>query len=1326
MPNPFDQFDAGTPAAEGSNPFDAFDAGAPAPAAEPVNEYVALGEKVKAAAPDLRKVPASSMLSLDNLKRGMGVLFSKKSPWERYKESVDQAFETALPEIHRYEAPTGEGAGNRTLQTAAAVENVANQAAAGTVSPGGISVLNPITGPAAILYATPRFIGQGLEALGNIGKDKTAQENIESGIGGLLGVAGGVAGGVHGVKGMKAQIPRVEPPPVPKGPSIVEQMDGDTKGTPSEANLQANQIAMKPVGTVPPAEPTAAPNPGDTAIAAINKGILDSAPKSAPIVETKTGRVSRTDKANYEDYVANKKVFDAAIEKHLDDPTNPNLEAEFQKAFAKNEEIKNRNGGFAPEPPNEKVSTLLEGDNFDKEWKEQGGQGGSENQVIFQDGQVIKRNYNQKLGQALVNYGGDINKFNESVELHNELFPSTKMDIIGVSETSDGPAPVVSQVEVKGKPATQKEIIDFMRKKGFEPDGGPNYLNKEAGVRVEDLRTANVLKDSNGDLHVIDSVIKKVGDAQEPKPTIPAAKLADVVPGSELPAEPARTPPAPEPIARPVSAVEKKPSSIEALVTPDDIQVLADDLDVHQILADIEDNAAPSERSSPIAEAATRFLTGASVQETTPRVGGRPPMPPIGNQTAQGAAGGQPYKQGLTGLPLGLGKIAEAAKIIAGTIEGNIRDASKKVFGVLRNYEYAKTKLSQQFQQATLPASRLARKILTKAGNDEVGNLLMSGKVDEAKRLVDSSTRYGAEFSSAIDAVRKALDYAHSIASEARDGAVNYVKDYFPRQMIDYREFRKFLGKDEQSVVDQAIKRAQEASETVLTQEQVEAVMNDLISQSRRGGGKPGFLKPRTIAEIDSKISQFYEPWDVALENYLNKVTNDVVNRAYLGKFDPTSGALWDPRNGHFGKIIAEEVAAGRLTGKAADIVIDNLQDRFKIEQNVKGVMAGIGRRIRFAQSAAYLGQLQTAVAQFGDVFGSILHQGPLDTIKGYGNRRFDLADIGLHEGNVETAQFSRRKGLVDKAADLTIKFGVGLSDQFNKGGVANAIARHYADVVKNPMSDAFHALNRDYSAKFPDQWPQMLKELRSRAFEQGNIKELPNAQFFLYNEMADIHPINPSGMAQGFNAAHPLAKPFWGLKSYMIKQLDIMRARGYERIKNPQTRGEGLAYLAAYAAVVAAGQNFAVSWLRDKLANRDTDTSDYFIGGFLQPLGLSRYTITQMKQGEYGKAAAETILPIFSIFREGTNDAGLLRDLVRKRRDLKTRQRTVSDIGDLVSQSELVKHFPVVGSLYYSREGKGAANEKKRREEKAKGKGQPNTFETFRTIVAPDETAKR
>lgn len=375
------------------------------------------------------------------------------------------------------------------------------------------------------------------------------QQKTEAGLGEL--VAGlGAAGGALALKGSmrKPAMPEITQP---KGPSIVTQMDGDTHGTPAEANVAANEIAMKPIEPVsaPPVEPQAPPNTGDVALEAVNKNIRDNAPISpetpvkaqetppaatipaAPLKdmigydpalhqEPAPPTVSRYDRANYDAYVEHTKEFNKVVDQLKKDPENVDLNNRFKELFTKNKEIKNLNGGWTPEPPaNAPARGLLEGQAFDKAWQDQGGQGGSENQLVFQDGKVYKRNYNAKLGQAMPNYGGDLQAFKDHIDLHNNLFPSAKITLEGFSNTSDGPAPVTSQPEIKGKPASAREIRNYMQERDFVPSGGGKFTNQDTGISISDLTGRNVLKDSNGDLHVIDPQIKRIG-AEDPYASI--------------------------------------------------------------------------------------------------------------------------------------------------------------------------------------------------------------------------------------------------------------------------------------------------------------------------------------------------------------------------------------------------------------------------------------------------------------------------------------------------------------------------------------------------------------------------------------------------------------------------------------------------------------------------------------------------------------------------------------------------------------------------------------------------------------------------------------
>jgi hypothetical protein len=129
---------------------------------------------------------------------------------------------------------------------------------------------------------------------------------------------------------------------------------------------------------------------------------------------------------------------------------------------------------------------------------------GNENEVYYNqtDGYVYKVNnlFNAKTIPALL----------EQVKTHNQLFPETRLDFVGLTGF-DGRSiyPIYKQRLIDSDiAATPQDIDDYMKALGFEKTGNGKYSNGE--YVVSDLFPRNVLKDANGDLYVIDNIIKPV------------------------------------------------------------------------------------------------------------------------------------------------------------------------------------------------------------------------------------------------------------------------------------------------------------------------------------------------------------------------------------------------------------------------------------------------------------------------------------------------------------------------------------------------------------------------------------------------------------------------------------------------------------------------------------------------------------------------------------------------------------------------------------------------------------------------------------------------
>lgn len=133
--------------------------------------------------------------------------------------------------------------------------------------------------------------------------------------------------------------------------------------------------------------------------------------------------------------------------------------------------------------------------------------GGNENTLAYDEknGVVYKSN-------NLFNSQQSISKFLEGIENHNKLFPENKYELVGFTgHNIDGKPyvePIVKQDYIPdATQATQKEIDAHMESMGMEKVNDHTFKNDE--YTVSDLRPRNVLKDKDGNIHVVDDIVTK-------------------------------------------------------------------------------------------------------------------------------------------------------------------------------------------------------------------------------------------------------------------------------------------------------------------------------------------------------------------------------------------------------------------------------------------------------------------------------------------------------------------------------------------------------------------------------------------------------------------------------------------------------------------------------------------------------------------------------------------------------------------------------------------------------------------------------------------------
>lgn len=101
-----------------------------------------------------------------------------------------------------------------------------------------------------------------------------------------------------------------------------------------------------------------------------------------------------------------------------------------------------------------------------------------------------------------------VSKFLDRIILHNSVFPQTHYDLYGFTGFGNGSIyPILIQdYIVNATHPTKEEIAEYMRELEFEPCGDARFSN--GYIEVSDLHPRNVLKDSEGDIYVVDAEFK--------------------------------------------------------------------------------------------------------------------------------------------------------------------------------------------------------------------------------------------------------------------------------------------------------------------------------------------------------------------------------------------------------------------------------------------------------------------------------------------------------------------------------------------------------------------------------------------------------------------------------------------------------------------------------------------------------------------------------------------------------------------------------------------------------------------------------------------------
>lgn len=705
------------------------------------------------------------------------------------------------------------------------------------------------------------------------------------------------------------------------------------------------------------------------------------------------------------------------------------------------------------------------------------------------------------------------------------------------------------------------------------------------------------------------------------------------------------------------------------------------------------------------------------------------------------------YTPFLSKLPL----FGPLARLAIGTNEGNIASRNQRVFGDVRNYQEDIFRHSAHWSTGTYPFTQefLSARRNGSMSVDEYKNFnyaMWRGELAEARSILEANpnlAKLTAGFDKAVETyhgpMRDAITASGRDLAELPEGV-----EAWPRQVADLKGLRKALGSKDQLTLDETLRKAAASKRRPLSDAEEGFITSEFIrrnaaSANAQIGGlnapKPGFIKERSVYGLTSdEVLRYYEPWYVAMDNRIQKVAHDVAKRTALGRNSPEDSNNWDGETGSIGQGIAEELAAGRINHEDKEFIIKNVKSMMNHVQGRAGELVKFGSWLNRAQNVMMLGHPDAAIAQFGDIGFTILRQGGINTAKAYasmlsekmgGQEGVHLKDLAIgKETFAEMQQYSVAPenrgigGFGKRSANQLTGMFAGWADLFNKTATVRAARLNLISAMENPTSATFARFQKKYSERFPGRWEEIRKSLTSEDFKKGKLDD--NTMMVLFNELADAQPI-ASGQRAQLETSVPELAYFYGLKRFMIKQLDVLRQEGYEKMKHAETFAEGLGFIAKYM-TVAAATGAAVSAIRDVIFGREINFEEGALSGILQLVGINYFQIKNFREGHFGDALASTFMPI----------AGPANALYH---DYKVATQYGLDglqygINELPEKSRSIMYLPVVGREMYYWYGAGDQAKVKNAQLEAKraasGDDLPPTLSELSKLIAPPLPKKR
>lgn len=632
-----------------------------------------------------------------------------------------------------------------------------------------------------------------------------------------------------------------------------------------------------------------------------------------------------------------------------------------------------------------------------------------------------------------------------------------------------------------------------------------------------------------------------------------------------------------------------------------------------------------------------------------------------------------------------LGMVSTRVKNISPAVWGRLNRFEREVMTETKNYLQRLEPVAQQFKQLTgedaqrltvaLQRGKVATENFLRSRNIDVGvyGLMRTVLDDVYKDLKDAGFNINRvqDYMPRVvkqgeyENLMKAINQNSAVRSKVEEAWNNYAK--FTGRMEDGRPDVSKLTREEKARVTDMVLSGYDLKPIKTKGDEALAMM----WRTSERGVKFGFVKSRKIDDITMDIAKYYEDPITSLQYYIASSVNKVQKRKlFANQFIDTSKAKdmdmkvkdyleLEAEPDALGMFVTDLVESGKVSSDNQDELIDLLNARFgKGEQS-----ADMGFSV--LRDLGYLGTIanpMSAATNFSDLAFAMFEGGVKNAFRSFfGKKDLKMMDLGLQEASQEFQDTSKMANILGKMFKYS---GFQFTDRLGKETIINASMKRHSALAKTEKGR--QKIIDDWSEAFGDEGVDNLVQ----GLRDGEINR--EVKDFLFMRLSKYQPISKLESSKVY-MNNPNGRIFYMLKSFMLKQYDLIRNDIYKEIKSGNKK-EGFRKLALLSIYLGATTT-STSIMKDFIRGRDIEPDripNRFMWQTLGVFGFDKYSYSRYAQrGDFTGWLNNQVMPAIPLVNalgEGLDAATYVFDDEKE-----------------ASASKLIRPLPIFGDLTYN-----------------------------------------